>query len=267
MLNTLLGTKKQMSQTFIQETRVPVTWIKAGPCVITQIKKIDTDGYWAVQLGFGTRKIKNITKPLKGHLKRVVKGKTAPRFLREVKLSEEPKFKVGDKITVSDIFKEGDVVAVIGTSKGKGFAGVVKRWRFAGGPRTHGQSDRLRAPGSIGQGTRPGRVHKGKKMPGRVGTKRAFVKNLIVVSVDSEKDEISLSGPVPGAFGGLLIIKKLASGKLEELVKKVPQVQIKPKYVVKEHEKAEDAGDSKEEEKAKPAVEQKESKQKEGDNE
>ena len=149
-----------------------------------------------------------------------------PRFLREVRLDSEPEFKVGDIISVSDVFKKGDVIAITGTSKGKGFAGVVKRWGFHGGPRTHGQSDRERAPGSIGQGTTPGRVLKGKKMAGRMGGDRVTVKNLIVVDVDKEAGLIAVSGPVPGVPGGLLIIKKLAEGSLEELVEEAPQVEI-----------------------------------------
>jgi len=216
----------KMSQTFIEGTRVPVTYIKAGPCVVTQVKRQDKDGYWAVQLGFGERKIKNTTKPLQGHLKGAIKDNKAPRFLREVKLDKEPEFKMGDVISAADIFKVGDALAVTGTSKGKGFAGVVKRWGFAGGPKTHGQSDRLRAPGSIGQGTTPGRVYKGKKMAGRMGGERITVKNLIVVSLEPEKSELTVSGPVPGTPGSLLILKKIASGKLEELVEETPQPQI-----------------------------------------
>lgn len=212
-----------MSQTFVEGTRVPVTLVKAGPCVVTYIKRVDSDGYWAVQLGFGEKKIKNITKPLQGHLKA---AKSAARFLREVRVDKEPDLKIGDVIKLTDIFKKGDVVAVTGVSKGKGFAGVVKRWKFAGGPKTHGQSDRWRAPGAIGQGTTPGRVRKGKKMPGRMGGDTIFVKNLIIVDVDDQKGEISVSGPVPGGPGSLLIIKKLASGKLEELVQEAPEVQV-----------------------------------------
>lgn len=215
-----------MSQTFVEETRVPVTWLKIGPCVVTQIKKLEHDGYWAVQMGFGEKKTKNITKALQGHMRGVIKGNYAPRFLREVRLENEPEFKVGDTISLEDVFKKGDEIAVTGTSKGKGFAGVVKRWRFAGGPRTHGQSDRHRAPGSIGQGTTPGRVLKGKKMAGRMGGERVTVKNLIIVDVDKNNGEIAVSGPVPGIPDALLIIKKLASGKLEELVEEVPQVEV-----------------------------------------
>lgn len=220
MLNTILGTKKQMSQTFIEGTRVPVTYVQAGPCVVTQIKNLKKDGYWAIQLGFGTKKISKTTKSLQGHLKGATKDKMAPRFLREVRVSEEPKVKVGDEVKISDLFSVGDVITVVGISKGKGFAGVMKRYGFGGGPRTHGQSDRERAPGSIGQGTTPGRVHKGKKMPGRMGTDRVTVKNKRVVSIDAEKNLLAISGPVPGAPNSLLIISKMASGKIEELVQK-----------------------------------------------
>lgn len=215
-MNTILGIKKSMGQAFVKGVRVPVTKVVAGPCVVTQIKKIDTDGYWAVQLGFGEKKIKRVTKPMQGHLKGATKKKMAPRFLREVRLSEEPKFEVGDEIAVSDIFGEGDTVSVTGISKGKGFAGVIKRWGFAMGPRTHGQSDRLRAPGSIGQGTTPGRVWKGKKMAGRMGGNTVTVKNLKIISIDPKNNELTISGPVPGTTKGLLIIKKLRGGKKSE---------------------------------------------------
>jgi large subunit ribosomal protein L3 len=224
MLNTILGSKKNMSQSFVQGTRIPVTWIQAGPCVVTQLKNDEKDGYWAVQLGFGERKLKHTTKPLKGHLRGVTENGKTPRFLREVRLEKEPEFKVGDKVKVSDVFKKGDVVAVSGTSKGKGFAGVMKRWGFAGGPRTHGQSDRPRSPGSIGQGTDPGRVWKGKKMAGRMGNQTTTISNLVVVDVD--EDRLAVSGPIPGRPDALLMIRKIKSGKLDELVEEVPQVEV-----------------------------------------
>ncbi|OGM89584.1 50S ribosomal protein L3, partial [Candidatus Woesebacteria bacterium RIFOXYD1_FULL_46_19] len=131
---------------------------------------------------------------------------------------------VGDTIAASDIFSVGDIIQVTGTSKGKGFAGVVKRWGFAGGPRTHGQSDRERAPGSIGQTTTPGRVFKGKKMAGRMGGERVTLKNLQIVSVNPETNEIEISGPVPGIPGGLLVIKRLSEGKLEGIQEVQAQV-------------------------------------------
>lgn len=225
MLNTLLGQKERMSQTFIEGQRIAVTFVKTGPCVVTQIKNKDKDGYWAVQLGFSQKSIKNVTKPQQGHLREVIKDKKAPRFLREVKFKNEPKFIVGDIISVKDIFKKGDVITVTGTSKGKGWAGVVKRWHFAGGPKTHGQSDRERAPGSIGQGTTPGRVLKNKHMAGRMGNERVTVKNLVVVDIDETKDLIAVSGAIPGKTGGLVTITKLHAGRLDELVQET-QVEV-----------------------------------------
>lgn len=226
MLNIILGEKKNMSQTFIEGTRLAVTAVKAGPCVVTQIKSKDKDGYWAIQIGFGTKKTKNTSKPLQGHLKEVIKDNKAPRYLREIRLKSEPDFKVGDVIEVKDILKRGDVLAVTATSKGKGFAGGVKRWHFAGGPKTHGQSDRQRAPGSIGQGTTPGRVYKGKHMAGRMGGDTVTVKNLIVVDIDKENSLIMVSGAVPGRQGALVRLTKIGSGKLEDLVEEAPQAQI-----------------------------------------
>lgn len=230
MIDTILGSKTKMGQAFVEGRRIPTTKVMAGPCVVTQVKKMEKDGYWAVQLGFGSKKIKNITKPLQGHLKSFIKENKAPQYLREIKFKEEPKkltgetTKVGDKITVSDIFNVGDVINVIGISKGKGFAGVVKRWHFAGGPRTHGQSDRERAPGSIGQGTTPGRVYKGKHMAGRMGSDRITIKNLQIVSLSPEKNEIEISGPVPGTRSGLLIIRRVSAGKLEGISEIKPQI-------------------------------------------
>lgn len=217
MLNTILGTKKEMSQTFVQGYRVPVTKVLAGPCVVTQIKKMDKDGYWAVQIGLGTRRIKNTSKALQGHLKGAIKENKAPRFLAEVRMSEEPKVNVGEEIKTSDIFRAGDVISVVGISKGKGFAGAVKRHHFAGGPRTHGQSDRERAPGSIGQGTTPGRVYKGKRMAGRMGSDRVTIKNLHIIAVNPETNEILVSGAIPGTKGSLVRVEKLSSGSLADL--------------------------------------------------
>lgn len=215
-----------MSQAFVKGRRVPTTKILAGPCVVTQVKKMDTDGYWAIQLGFGERRIKTISKALQGHLKGAIKEKMAPRFLSEVRLDNEPDLKVGDVVKVGDVLKEGDIVQVTGISKGKGFAGVVKRWHFAGGPRTHGQSDRERAPGSIGQTTTPGRVYKGKHMAGRMGGQQVTVKNLQVVSVNPETNEIALSGPTPGIPGKPLLIKKLLAGKLAGISEVQAQVVV-----------------------------------------
>ncbi len=225
-MQSILGQKKNMGQAFVGGTRISVTYIQADPCVVTQIKNNDKDGYWAVQLGYGTKKNKNISKPVKGHLQAAYKdNKKAARFLREVRFDKEPNLKVGDTISITDVIQKGDSVAVSGVSKGKGFAGVVKRWDFRGGPRTHGQSDRLRAPGSIGQGTDPGRVRKGKKMAGRMGTQMTTIKNLIVVDVNKDTNIIAVSGPVPGHRGTLLYIKKIGSGKLEELIEQAPEIE------------------------------------------
>ncbi len=215
-----------MGQTYVEGTQVPVTYVKAGPCVVTQIKNKDKDGYWAVQLGFDQKRTKNASKPLQGHLRGLIKDNKLPRFLREVKVKSEPKYKVGDILEMNDVLKRGDLVSVVGISKGKGFAGGVKRWGFAGGPKTHGQSDRQRAPGSIGQGTTPGRVLKGKHMAGRMGNDQVTVKNLIIVELDKETGEVAVSGAIPGRNGSLVTINKIGSGKLDELVQEVPQAQI-----------------------------------------
>lgn len=208
MIGAILGIKINQTQAFTQEgKRIPVTKIKTSPCHVVQIKEEKTDGYFAVQLGLGEKK--NITKPLKGHLKGAGL-KTAPLYLKEVRVSSQDleKIQLGQEIKASDIFKVGDKVKITGWSKGKGFTGVVKRWHFKGGPRTHGQSDRERAPGSIGQRTTPGRVYKGKKMAGRKGGERVTISGLEIVGV--EEDSLTVKGLVPGSRGGLLIIQKYA---------------------------------------------------------
>jgi large subunit ribosomal protein L3 len=222
MINTILGSKGNSSQTFVEGFKVPVTKVIAGPCIVTMVKNEERDGYHAIQIGFGMRKLKNTSKPLQGHLKKstnnqINKSTNLPRYLREVKIKKEAEVKVGDEIKVSDIFHAGDLVSVTGISKGKGFAGGVKKWGFHGGPRTHGQSDRERAPGSIGQTTTPGRVYKGKKMAGRMGGEQVTIKNLHVVSVNSETNEMAISGQIPGNPGSLITIKKLKSGSLKDL--------------------------------------------------
>ena len=202
MLRGFLGKKIGMSRVFREDGRVvPVTMIQAGPCSVTQIKTNDTDGYEAVQLGFGP--VKKLNKPRAGHLK----GNPLSRYLREVKADDVSEFEPGQQINV-DIFEPGELVDVIGTSKGRGFAGVMKRHGFGGGPRTHGQSDRARAPGSIGGGTTPGKVFKGLKMAGHMGNARITVKNLEVVQVDAERNLLFLKGGVPGAPNGLLMIRR-----------------------------------------------------------
>jgi len=202
MLRAFLGKKIGMTQIYLEDgSVVPVTIIEAGPCTVTQVKTSKTDGYPAVQLGFGP--VKRLNQPRSGHLK----NSRLVRHLREVRADDVNEYQVGQQIAV-DIFQPGELVDVIGRSKGRGFAGTVKRHGFAGGPRTHGQSDRLRAPGSIGAGTTPGRVLKGMKMAGHMGNDRITVKNLKVVRVDPERNLLMLRGAVPGAPNGLLMIRK-----------------------------------------------------------
>jgi large subunit ribosomal protein L3 len=217
-MNTLLGSKLKMTQLFEDGARKPVTLVQAGPCVVTQIRHYEKEGFWSMQLGFDTKKTKNISKPLQGHLKATIKEEKAPRYLKEVRTEEEPTVKVGDIITLADIFTKGDTVRVTGISKGKGFAGGVKRWGFAGGPKTHGQSDRLRAPGSIGQGTTPGRVYKGKHMAGRMGGDQVTVKNLEIIDVNPENNTIAISGPIPGNPGSFVVVKRTSESKVPEKV-------------------------------------------------
>ena len=205
MLKGLIGKKVGMTQIFDEAGSViPVTLIEAGPCYVTQVRRPDLDGYSAVQLGFGEVKPKRISGGRLGHLKR---NNLPPlRFLREFK-AKTPDVKEGDTLTV-EVFAIGEAVDVVGTSKGKGFAGAVKRYHFRGGPKTHGQSDRNRAPGSHGSGTTPGRVYKGSRSPGHMGSERVTAQNLKVVLVDQERNLIGVRGAVPGSKGGLLVIKE-----------------------------------------------------------
>jgi len=205
MFKGLIGKKLGMTQVFDEDgAAVPVTIIEAGPCFVTQIRKIEKEGYSAVQLGFEETKEKKLTKGQLGHLKHL--GGKPLRYLREFR-TKTAGVKVGDKMDVSQ-FEKGFHVDVVGISKGKGFAGVIKRWNFSGGPKTHGQSDRHRAPGSIGATTTPGRVFKGKKMPGHMGSHRVTSQNVKVILVDEEKNLIGVRGSVPGPKGGLVVIKE-----------------------------------------------------------
>lgn len=201
MVKGILGRKIGMSQLFQDDGEIVVTAIEAGPCVITQVKTEARDGYNAVQLGFG--EAKRLNSPQKGHLK----GLGQFKYLREVGVEDINSVQVGQKVDVN-IFKPGDLVDITGISKGKGFAGVVKRHHFAGGPKSHGQSDRHRAPGSIGATTFPGRVFKGTRMAGHMGNKQVTVRNLRVVGVDSDRHLVLVKGAVPGANKGLLLLRK-----------------------------------------------------------
>ena len=204
MLKGLIGKKIGMTQIFDEQgVAQPVTIIEAGPCFVTQIRNPEKDGYTAVQLGFGEVHPKRLTGGELGHLNK--KDLPPMRFLREFRSKESAT--VGDKVTV-DVFAVGERVDVIGTSKGKGFAGAVKRYHFAGGPKTHGQSDRHRAPGSRGAGTTPGRVYKGARSAGHMGNDRVTVQALKVVLVDAERNILGVKGAVPGGKGGLVMIKE-----------------------------------------------------------
>jgi len=201
----LIGKKIGMTSVYSAEGKnIPCTVIEAGPCVVTQVKKVDTDGYEAVQLSFGDKREKNTPKALQGHFK---KANTTPkRKVVEFQFDEEKN--LGDIIN-SDLFEEGEFVDVVGTSKGKGFQGVVKRHGFAGvGDATHGQHNRLRAPGSLGAGSTPSKVMKGMKMAGRMGGDRITQQNLQVVKVYSEKNLIVVKGSIPGAKGSFVLIQK-----------------------------------------------------------
>ncbi len=205
-INGILGRKLGMTQVFTESGKcIAVTAIEAGPCKITQIKGSATDGYNAAQIGFG--QAKRLSGPEKGHLKEMGQFK----YLREFRLEAIEGLKTGDVIDAG-MFKAGDIVNVIGISKGKGFAGVVKRHHFKGGPKTHGQSDRLRAPGAIGATTSPGRVWKGMRMGGHMGDERVTVGNLAVYSADATRNLILIDGAVPGAKNSLVIIEKSHKG-------------------------------------------------------
>lgn len=203
----MIGKKVGMTQVFDQQgTVVPVTVIQAGPCYVTQVRNTERDGYVSVQLGYGETKPRKLTKGQLGHLQKA--DLPALRHLREFRLSDGAPIAVeeGQEIKV-DVFEQGELVDVIGTSKGRGHAGTIKRHGFSRGPKTHGQSDRMRSPGSIGMCATPARVLKGKKMAGRMGNDRVTVQNLPLVVVDAENDLIAVKGSVPGAKGSIVMIK------------------------------------------------------------
>jgi large subunit ribosomal protein L3 len=202
----IIGKKIGMTQVFADDGRAfPVTVIEAGPCVVVQRKSKDRDGYAAVQLGLvESRKTKRITKPMKGHFEKA--GLPPCRVLREFPVAEDAEAAVGDKISV-ELFAPGDKITVVGTSKGRGFQGVMKRHNFRGGKATHGSMFH-RAPGSIGQSAYPSRVIKGMKSPGHMGSDRVTVKNLQVVRVDAANNLLIVRGSVPGAGGSFVVIRK-----------------------------------------------------------
>lgn len=205
MLKGLIGKKIGMTQIFDQNgAAIPVTIIEAGPCYVTQVLTTANEGYSAVQLGFDEVKPKRITNGELGHLK---KNNLPPlRVVREFR-TKDPQVNEGDKVSV-DLFAIGEAVDVVGVSKGKGFAGGVKRYHFRGGPKTHGQSDRQRGPGSNGSTTTPGRVYKGSRRPGHMGDDRVTAQNLKVVLVDPERNLLGVRGAIPGARGGIVMVKE-----------------------------------------------------------
>ena len=204
MQKGLIGKKLGMTQLFDEKGNVvPVTVVEAGPCVVSQIKTIENDGYEAIQVGYGDLKVSKVNKPMKGHF---AKADVAPKkVLRELRLSDISSYNVGDLIK-ADLFAEGDHVDVIGTSKGKGWAGTIKRWNFSRLKETHGTGPVHRHGGSNGSSTTPSRVVKGKKMTGHLGTERVTIQNLDIVKVDAENNIIAIKGAIPGPKGGIVVI-------------------------------------------------------------
>lgn len=211
MISGIIGRKVGMTQLFAEDgTVTPVTVIKAGPCVVVQTKKASgSDGYNAVQLGLVEDKpikLKNVTKPLRGHFEKTGGGVPPTRILKEIRLTDEPDATIGDQIKV-DVFADGDKIEVVGKSKGKGFQGTIKRHNFKRGPMSHGSMN-IRQPGSIGQSAYPSRVIKGTRSSGHMGDARVTVKGLTVARVDIENNLIMVRGAVPGANGSLVVVKK-----------------------------------------------------------
>lgn len=204
MSKVILGRKLAMTQIFDENVLIPITIVEAGPCIIVERKVKKKNGYNAIQLGFLEVKENRVNKPELGHFK---KSEVRPqKYLREIRVKDIGNLKIRDEIRV-DVFKEGDLVDVVGISKGKGFAGVVKRWGFKGGPASHGAGGWRRRPGSIGASADPSRVFKGKKMPGRMGAEKKTVRNLEIVKVDKKENLLLIKGSLPGIKGSLLTIK------------------------------------------------------------
>lgn len=205
MKKAIIGKKIGMTQIFDENGKViPVTVIEAGPCVISQKKTVENDGYNAVQIGFGDLRPKQVNKPIKGHFEK--SGVAPKRTLKECRLEDISIYNVGD-IIKADVFKAGDKIDAIGTSKGKGWAGVIKRWNFRRLKETHGSGPVVRKGGSIGACSDPSRVFKGKKMSGHLGAERVTVQNLTVVKVDAKDNLIAVKGAVPGPKGSIVLIR------------------------------------------------------------
>lgn len=209
MINGLLGKKVGMTRLFTEEGRwIEVTVLEAGPCSVVQRKTKDTDGYSAVQLGYGDVKESRCNKPMSGHFEK--NGIAPKRVLKEIRVPDEIEINTGDEVT-AEIFTVGDRVDISGTSKGRGFAGAIKRHGFGGGPGGHG-SHFHRAPGSVGQSADPAKVYKGKRLPGHYGNAKTTVQNLEVVNVDTDKNLLIVRGSVPGANGGVVVVNKSLKG-------------------------------------------------------
>jgi large subunit ribosomal protein L3 len=207
----LLGEKLGMTQVWDDNNRVvPVTVVKAGPCVVTQVRTPQTDGYDAVQIAYGAPNPRRVTQPMKGHFDKA--GVTPRRHTVELRTADASEYTLGQELTV-ELFEAGQVVDVVGTSKGKGFAGVMKRHGFAGLRASHGVQRKHRSPGSIGGCATPGRVFRGQRMPGRMGAVRVTAQNVSVHSVDADQGLLLLKGAVPGPPGGLVLVKTAAKGR------------------------------------------------------
>lgn len=216
MITGIIGRKVGMTQIFAEDgTVTPVTVIKAGPCVVVQTKKASgVDGYNAVQLGLVEDKpikLKNVSKPMRGHFEKTGAGTPPTRILKEIRLENEPEEAIGDQVK-ADVFTDGDKIDVVGKSKGRGFAGTIKRHGFARGPESHGSMN-VRAPGSIGQSAYPSRVIKGTRSSGHMGDERVTTKGLTIAKVDAENNLIMVRGAVPGANGSLVVVKKSNKNK------------------------------------------------------
>jgi large subunit ribosomal protein L3 len=206
MIKAIIGRKLGMTQLFAENGNVvPVTVLEVGPCTITQIKTLERDGYTALQLGFGTRKPKSVNRPMKGHLDKIGKGYF--QVLHEVRVDQIDDFQAGQEISSEDVFQVGDRVDVIGKSKGKGFAGTIKRWGFHRGPVTHGCKN-IREPGSTGCAAYPGRVIKGKRMAGHAGNDRVTVMNLKIEDIRPGENLMLVRGSIPGAKNGIVVVRK-----------------------------------------------------------
>jgi len=210
----IFGRKLGMTRIFDDTgIMIPVTVIQAGPCYVTQVKTTETDGYEAIQVGFEVTEPRRLNKPRMGHLSK--RDLPPLRHLRELRVDDASQYQVGQQLTV-EMFQPGDLVDVTGISKGRGFQGGMKRHGFGGGPKTHGQSDRWRAPGSVGGGTTPGRTLPGQRMPGRMGNERVTVQNLQVVRVDPENNLLLVKGAVPGHRKALVMVREAAKARVRK---------------------------------------------------